>query len=53
MIRPNEFTYVVITIDRDSYQTCALYQWGEALDLQTAWPPFPSIGQILSPPDSA
>lgn len=46
MIQPNEFTYVVIKIDRDAYQTYALYQWGGPLDLVTPWMPFPLQGQI-------
>ncbi|MEO7201253.1 MAG: hypothetical protein ABIZ82_01520, partial [Candidatus Tumulicola sp.] len=46
MIRPNEFTYVAIKIDRDTYETYALYQWGQPLDVVSTWMPFPPGGQI-------
>lgn len=49
MIQPNEFTYVSIKIDRDAYQTYALYQLGEPLDL-SPWMPFPTRGLISRKP---
>lgn len=50
MIAPNEFTYVLITIDRDAYATYALYELGQPLDLTSNWMPFPPQGQIPRKP---
>lgn len=41
MIQPNEFTYVVIKMDRDAYGAYALYQYSPALDVTDTWMPFP------------
>jgi hypothetical protein len=49
MIQPNEFTYVIIKLDRDAYETYALYECGATLDLTTKWMPFPP-GQIPKKP---
>jgi hypothetical protein len=46
MIQPNEFTYVKVKMDRDAYQTYALYQLGGPLNVAAEWMPFPTEGQI-------
>lgn len=45
MIQPNEFTCIVIKLDRDAYQTYALYELSASPDLASKWMPFPP-GQI-------
>lgn len=49
MIQANEFTYVVVKLDRDAYETYALYRWDPALDVASNWMPFPQ-GQIPKKP---
>ena len=44
---PNEFTYVSLTMKRDTSQTYALYKFGPSLNLPgTTWMPFPAPGRI-------
>ncbi len=46
-LSPNEFTYVDLTLQRDTSQTYAVYEFG-GVDLSTSWNPmpFPPAGQI-------
>jgi hypothetical protein len=44
---PNEFTYVALTMKRDTSQTYAVYQFGPNLNLPgTTWMPFPAPGRL-------
>jgi hypothetical protein len=46
-ITPNEFTYISLTMKRDTSQTYAVYEFGPTLDLSaTLWMPFPAPGRI-------
>ena len=46
-IRPNEFTYVDLTMKRDVDSSYALYRYGPSLNLPgTTWMPFPGPGRI-------
>jgi hypothetical protein len=49
MIRPNEFTYVIVKLDRDAYDAYALYELSTTLDVTSNWMPFPT-GQIPRKP---
>jgi hypothetical protein len=47
VIYPNEFTYVSLTMKRDTSQTYAVYQYGPTLNLSgTKWMPFPPQGRL-------
>jgi hypothetical protein len=42
LVRPNEFTYVRIALDRNTDNAYALYEWAPGLDLASMrWMPFP------------
>jgi hypothetical protein len=46
-IAANEFTYIALTMKRDTSQTYAVYQYGPGLNLAgTTWLPFPAPGRI-------
>ena len=46
-IAPNEFTYLGLTMQRDSDAAYAMYGYGSALDLPgTTWMPFPDPGRL-------
>ncbi len=42
MVRPNEFTYVDVTIPRDVENTYAIVRYDPALNVNKPWPPLPS-----------
>jgi len=47
-LSPNEFTYVGLTMKRNTDATYVVYKYGADLDLPgTKWMPFPELGQIL------
>lgn len=44
---PNEFTYLSLTMKRDTSQTYAIYDFGPTLNLPgTSWMPFPAPGRL-------
>ncbi len=42
LVRPNEFTYVEVNIPRDVAKTYAILPYNPQLDINKAWPPFPT-----------